>query len=518
MKQPADLHPIVKQIRNLQRPTHGKRWLSWLLFVSLLTICFLLPSYLSLFPETSAKFFEKHPQLLGVVSNAFSQASYKHNETTMSVKPNEALKKFTANTQVWQSERVTKPTYLGVDKVWNPGHPLDQAHQAWAHDCKACHSLPFVQVQDKDCKNCHQNAADHVDQKITTVSALKEASCASCHRDHNGLDGLRRQNEQYMSTNCASCHSDIKKSYAKTETEDVKDFADKHPEFRYTLAESPTSEKLVRTRLSKQGLVEKTGLKFPHDVHLDEDGVKSPDGKVDMNCASCHTLKADGQHFEPVTMKDHCQSCHDLKFEPAVSNREVPHGSVELVLNTLREFYSYVQVNTVPVDEKPLTPIINLVRPGEDEPEVASYIRSNVSSRNQASFSAESLFEKTSCNLCHEVKKLIGQGKTGTPGKDLPQYEIGAITPSHTWLVSSQFNHAQHRLAECSDCHAAKQSKKAEEVLMPSIKACHDCHTGKQAESNKLVSDCGLCHGFHQSAHSLVTTPKEATKLTAAKH
>ena len=407
---------------------------------------------------------------------------------------------------------------MGVDKLWNPGHPLDQAHQAWASDCKACHSLPFVQVQDKDCKACHQNASDHVDQKITTVSALKEATCASCHRDHNGLDGLSQQNKQYMSTNCASCHSDIKKSYAKTETLDVEDFATKHPEFRYTLLEHPNSQKLVRTRMSKHGLTEPTGLKFPHDVHLDEDGVKSPKGKVEMNCASCHTLKADGQHFEPVTMKNHCQSCHDLKFEPAVSNREVPHGSVELVLNTLREFYSYVQVNTVPVDEKPLTPLINLVRPGEDAPEVASYIRSNVGSRNQAAFSAEALFEKTSCNLCHEVKKLIGQGKTGTPGKDLPQYEIGAITPSHTWLVSSEFNHAQHRLAECSDCHAAKQSKKSEEVLMPSIKTCHDCHTGKQAESNKLVSDCGLCHGFHQPAHTLITTPKEATQLSAIKH
>jgi len=36
---------------------------------------------------------------------------------------------------------------------------------------------------------------------------------------------------------------------------------------------------------------------------------------------------------------------------------------------------------------------------------------------------------------------------------------------------------------------------------MPAIKVCRDCHTGSTPVSNKLVSDCGLCHGFHLPGH-----------------
>ncbi|MEZ0316621.1 MAG: cytochrome c3 family protein, partial [Methylophilaceae bacterium] len=379
------------------------------------------------------------------------------------------------------------------------------AHKPWANDCKACHSTPFVQVQDKDCLSCHRNIADHVDRKVATVSALADQKCASCHREHNGEDSLAKQNKSYMAENCASCHSDIKKSFAKTKTENVEDFATKHPEFRYQLALSAKPKDLERTRLVKgQMLKEKTALKFPHDVHLKEGGVKSPKGKVKVDCATCHKLNTDGLGFAQVTMKENCQSCHDLKFEPAISNREVPHGSVELVLSTLREFYSYVQVNAVPIDSSPLTAPINLVRPGKDLPRTASFVHSNGSSRSRAADAAISLFEKTSCKVCHEISRISEPGRQGTSGRDLPQWKVAPLTPTHPWLTQSQFNHAKHRIAECTDCHAANKSKKAEEVLMPDIKVCKDCHTGSKPESNKLVSDCGLCHGFHMANHETI--------------
>lgn len=516
MQKHTEINPMIKQIRRLQSPIKGRRALSWLLFLSLIAICLLLPAYHSAYPQKTADFFESHPQLRSIMVDVFDQSEGKMHMRPESITPqNNTLTKFTANTPQWQIDRTITPTYLGVDKLWSPSHALDRAHQALANDCKACHTTPFAQVQDKDCKACHKNAADHVDQKIITVKALKETSCTSCHSEHNGPDSLSQQNKMYTSSNCATCHSNIKKSFAKTKTENVKDFAKQHPEFRYQLAASTKPNDLVRTRHTKQGLIEKTDLKFPHDVHLKEGGVKSPKGKVDMNCTSCHTPNPDGLHFAPVTMKDHCQSCHDLKFEPAVSNREVPHGSVDLVLSTLREFYSYVQVNIVPVDENPLTAPINLVRPGKSEPKVASFVKSNGDSRSRAGAAASALFEKTTCNLCHEVKKINGAGKKGTPGRDLPQWTIGKITPAHPWLVSAEFDHSKHRLTDCTDCHAAKKSKKAEDVLMPSIATCKDCHTGKKAESNKLVSDCGLCHSFHQSAHKLVKESKQALKLSA---
>ncbi len=517
MQKSTDIHPTIKQLRNLHTPIKGRRFLSWLLFLSFFAVCFAIPVYHSMHPEKAAAFLESHPKLLKQIKQAFGANTTNDHTNPAIVDPlqKQALAKFTASNPESQLDRKNTPTYLAVDKLWTPGHPLDQAHQAWATDCKACHSTPFAQVLDKDCKTCHKNAADHVDKKATSVSVLAEATCASCHRDHNGLDGLSRQNKHYMNTNCSDCHSNIKQSYPKTKIQNVKDFAKQHPEFKYQLAASTKPDDLVRTRLTKTGLSEKPGFKFPHDVHLKKGGVKSPKGKVDMNCASCHTPNQDGVNFAPITMKEDCQYCHDLKFEPAVSNREVPHGNVELALSTIREFYSYVQVNTVPVDEKPLTALINLIRPGKDEPKVVSYVSSNGDSRSRASLAAVSLFEKTSCNLCHEVTKLSGQGKKGTPGQDLPQYAIGKITPTHPWFVSSVFDHSKHNLADCTDCHAANKSKKAEDVLMPSIDTCRDCHAGKKPVVNKIVSDCGLCHGFHQSAHKLTEKSKEGIKLTA---
>jgi hypothetical protein len=522
MKKEANVSPSIRQIRRMQKPMWGRRPLSWALFTVLLLVCLILPSYSSMHPEQTSEFFESHPlihhyvfKLLGMQSHRdYTNSTLAQNELA-----NEKLAHLTTDTGKWQEEREKVPTYGATDKLWNPGHALDKAHQAWANDCKACHSEPFKQVQDKDCKGCHRDILDHVDTNIASVDTFKDAECAACHLDHNGLDGLSRQNKSYMASNCADCHDDIKKSFAKTKTEDVKDFADKHPEFRYIVAQSAKKGDLARVRIAKQSpLVEKTALKFPHDVHLDKDGVKSPKGKVDMNCASCHKPAADGLNFMPVTMKEDCQYCHDLKFEPAVSNREVPHGSVEQVLSTLREFYSYVQVNAVPVDENPLTPVINLVRPGEDEPKVNSFIRSNGNARERAAMSANELFEKTSCKLCHAITKLSANGKQGTPGQDLPQWDVAKLTPRHAWLTSSQFDHAKHRLADCTDCHQADKSKESSDVLMPTIETCRDCHAGSQHTSNKLVSDCGMCHGFHavSGIHEKQDSDKTSGKIKSA--
>ncbi|MFA6178882.1 MAG: cytochrome c3 family protein [Candidatus Methylopumilus sp.] len=495
--------PLIEEILGAQKIRKGRRLLSWFLFLTLLMACLLIPYGVSMHPDEAATFVKEHPWAEQTVKQLAKLGitpapTRKMDDASI----NKKLLPFTADAQNFRHTRSTQPAFLSLDKVWNPGHELDSAHKPWANDCKVCHSTPFVQVQDKDCQSCHRNIGDHVDRKTATVSALADQKCASCHREHNGEDSLAKQNKSYMTENCASCHGDIKKSFAKTKTGNVEDFATKHPEFRYQLALSSKPKDLERTRLIKgQMLKEKTALKFPHDVHLKADGVKSPKGKVKVECASCHKPNPDGLGFAQVTMKDHCQSCHDLKFEPAVSNREVPHGSVELVLSTLREFYSYVQVNAVPIDSSPLTAPINLVRPGKDLPRVASFVHSNGNSRSRASEAAISLFEKTSCKVCHEISRVSEPGRQGTSGRDLPQWKVAPLTPRHPWLTQSQFNHAKHRIADCTDCHAANKSKKAEEVLMPAIKVCRDCHTGSTPESNKLVSDCGLCHGFHLPGH-----------------
>lgn len=497
-------NPLIQEILDQQKVRSGRRILSWVLFLLLIISSFALPIAASVSPQDVEKYTAQHAWAKSTATwltkhNILQPQELKaHTADASHTSPiNKKLIAYTANTENGLHVRSTAPTFLGLDKVWNPGHPLDNAHKPWANDCKVCHSFPFVQVQDSDCKTCHDKIGDHVNKKTIHAHGLENQACTDCHKEHNGDDSLSRQNKLYTATNCAACHGDIKHSFDQTKTENVTDFAKKHPEFRYQIA-TANPEKLERVRYSEATpLKEPTALKFPHDVHLSDKGIKSPQGRVKMECNNCHKLNPDGLQFGTVNMKDHCQSCHDLKFEPAISNREVPHGSVELVLNTLREFYSYVQVNTVPIDNKPLTAPINLVRPGKEMPVVQSFVRSNGSAHSRAADAAISLFEKTSCKVCHEVTRLDEKGREGTTGRDLPQWKITPIAPSHPWLTKSQFSHAKHTVADCTDCHSAKTSKKAEDVLMPDIKVCRDCHTGSERESNKLVSDCGLCHEFH---------------------
>src|SRR6185369_9134214 len=70
-------------------------------------------------------------------------------------------------------------------------------------------------------------------------------------------------------------------------------------------------------------------------------GVKSPtEGRVKLECKSCHRADASKRGFEPISMAKHCQECHNLKFEPAVTSREVPHGKPADAVTVIDEFYS----------------------------------------------------------------------------------------------------------------------------------------------------------------------------------
>jgi hypothetical protein len=466
---------LLEQLSKLKSPPKGRRFFSWALFLGVISIGLAIPLFFIL---------TAHPPQ--PVYAAQAQTSSK-------------LEQVTTNTDHWVKTGSAQSTPLALDRMWSPGKSLQSAHQPWSKDCKACHTEAFAKVKNEDCKACHKNAGDHIDKHQFKSSELKEVSCTSCHKEHQGEDGLTKQNKHFIGQSCADCHTNIKANFKEAKIENVDDFAKNHPDFKYQIAQSSKPKDLQEVRMSANAkLTEKTSLIFPHDVHLNAKGIKSPKGSVTMKCADCHAPKSDGSGFEPTTMKDHCQSCHDLRFEPAVSNREVPHGSVDQVLSTLREFYGYVQTARVPVDAKPTAVGIDILKPGTTHPAPTSFVTTAGDARAKAARSATSLFEETTCITCHVVTRSSKAGKAGTPGQDLPQWDIEKVTPQHAWLKGQTFNHNKHKTSSCKDCHQAEQSKKAEEVLMPSIKVCRDCHAGQKHESNKVTSDCGLCHGFHK--------------------
>lgn len=450
---------LSSEIAQLQKPIAGRRLLSWFLFLLFLIIFLVLP----------------------VVARIWSVV-HAHNSAEPEFKPMLAM-------------------LSSVDDYWNPGH-LSTVHQPWASNCKACHSVPFVRVQDQDCLACHKNIKDHVSRTGLKLDELNDVRCATCHREHKGEFGLAEQNKGFVGKECAVCHANLKLTFPKTKTENVSDFSASHPDFQLqiTIGAAPTVLERIR-QTDNSTLSEENSLKFPHDVHLAANGVRSPEGKVILKCDSCHKPDSNGKSFLPVTMKENCQSCHALKFDLAAPDREVPHGAVDPILSTLREFYSYVSVNGVPLTKQEVKNPIFTGRPGDVE-SVKTFIHDNKDVRSHAIASATELFEKTSCVICHEVTRVSGHGKSGTPAEDMPEWKITPVSPAHAWMPKAEFDHSKHRSSECTQCHAARTSHKATDVLMPGIKQCRECHVGEKPVANKVTSDCGLCHGFHLASFS----------------
>ena len=450
---------ITDEIKRLQRPLRGRLLVSWGLFLAIVAVFIVWPITV---PAPSAAPGTRTPPAAS-----------------------------------------TQPA---PDSAWDPG-PLAAGHQPWANDCKVCHSEPFARVKNKDCLTCHEGIGDHVPTALGEVHGVTDVRCASCHRDHKGPFALASQNIHYTGGACADCHGNIRASYPKTLSEDVSDFALGHPEFRVQLRTTGEAGTLARVRPGEgESLKEPTTLKFPHDVHLAKKGIAHPDGDVVLNCASCHVPAPDGLGFQPVTMRDHCQDCHALRVEPGFSQRELPHGPVKDVLATLREFYAFVGENGgLAPGDGPARGALPVVRPGETSRPPKSFLQHVGSPRERATLAAEELFERNACNVCHSVKRLTGAGPAGSPGADLPQWEIAPVPKDHPFMPKSVFNHAAHAMAECSDCHAAASSEKSEDVLMPRISVCRDCHSGATPAPDKVTSDCGLCHGFHQPARLTLT-------------
>ena len=516
MASPSPRTPLQRALDAASQPPSGRRWLAWLAFVGVLACTLGVPLLASQAPAEFANGLRRVP----VVGPALADRLDASTAKLQSQRPDRP--------DAWALPRASAPypdptsappppTAGRLDQVWNSG-PLSSAHQPWAQDCKVCHAQPFERTRDEDCLSCHRGLGQHVDPGKVHFAPLAGQRCASCHREHEGELGLANQIAASTSHDCADCHRALSRQLPGTKVLDVADFADAHPDFRLQLATEPDGKTLVRTRLEKGAKPsEPTGLKFPHDVHLHEKGIDSPKGRVRMACSDCHVAQQDGLGFAPVTMAGHCQSCHALKIEPTLSNREVPHGDVATVLDSLREFYAWWTVHGRPPGEGgALTHTIEIRRPGQPPAPTATPTVAGKDPKTLAAQAAVDLFERTACTVCHEVKRLDAPGKLGTTGADLPQWSIAAVTPQHAWMPKSTFNHAAHSTAKCGQCHAATKSDKANDVLMPAITTCRECHAGAQPTVGKVTSSCTVCHGFHEPARLALPARATASRPVAA--
>lgn len=368
------------------------------------------------------------------------------------------------------------------DRLWNPG-PVILAHQPIAERCEACHELAFRHVRDAACLECHARIGQHVGPALQPAALFEGARCTTCHRDHKGTKPTHRDDDGF----CVACHRDVKAKAGAAKAANASDFARGHPAFALSI---PFEGGVRRVRQGEGALAEQPHLAFPHATHLDPRGVRSPlQGRMKLDCSSCHQPDASRRAFEPISMAKHCQECHQLQFEPAVTTREVPHGKPGEVMQVVDEFYASLALRGTPDSFQKAFGVPGeglLRRPGAGAPEREDALR--LASR-KAKLVADELFQKRVCATCHEVSR---------EGQD---WRIAPVRLPRRWMPGARFDHRVHGQAKCASCHEVAASKKASDVAMPAIARCRECHGGSRPAEGKLTSNCLLCHDFHDARY-----------------
>jgi len=375
---------------------------------------------------------------------------------------------------------------LPDDSWWLAG-PVHSAHSSTAATCEGCHSKAFQRVPDDACMACH-TVDKHVASAATAV--LGEARCASCHLEHNEPPELVKQHQGL----CADCHRDLP---ADVSLRPAADFLDEHPDFRVSLLRpnaSSTGEiewNVEHLALAEAATADRSNLKFDHKVHLDEDGIITPDGKRVIECAECHVPEPGGARMQAISMDEHCSGCHALSFDPDDPTRVVPHGDPEGVLQALIEYYSARLLGADPdaVEQRVRRPGAALTRADRD--------KAATEARAKALEVAADLFERRACANCHEVSKRDDDS-------ELP-WSVLVVRLTDRFFPHASFTHAAHdtEVTDCSSCHAAAESESAHDLLMPDIDTCRDCHGSAFARRNdasQTPSTCIMCHSFHFEA------------------
>lgn len=367
-------------------------------------------------------------------------------------------------------------------KSWQIGE-TSRGHQLIGGKCDSCHQHPFEPVPDSACETCHVAVTPHVNDKARHKNVFQSLRCRDCHQEHRGDAASIIPDRK-----CAQCHKRITTLATDTKLADIRDFSSDHPPFKLSFRTGPASQGKGITKIpetEKAKLTEQSGIKFSHRVHLDKEGVSSPEGDTVLSCADCHQEDQSGEQFIPVTMEKSCQQygCHSLDFKPPVPRRHLPHGSERKLMTELRDYYASAITAAVAAGEK--IPCTDGTASGATQLE-----RALACARKKALENAEILFSTDSgCGECHEISRDLED-------KDAP-WKVAPLTITNKWFQNAKFPHSRHNAAKCSDCHDKSQSEKSADLAIPGIKKCRECHAGSRQEKYKVANRCASCHDFH---------------------
>lgn len=380
------------------------------------------------------------------------------------------------------------------DAAWSSGE-LSLAHHDLNDNCEACHAAPFVSVQDETCLTCHEELGDHsatprlargmpplspgdAIQWDIAMTLGKEGplGCVACHSEHEGQVEIEAASEQF----CADCHNRLDTRLTDTGLGNAADFGRKHPHFRPQFYSAHYADQPIRLSLDANP-VEKSGLVFPRDIHMDKQGgaarMALSLGEYDgpLECADCHESEPDGVNFEPVVMDDACESCHSLVLERTASGfRKLRHGDVDDLIEDLASASRSRPSNRS-----------GRMRPGQFGRGGAYYSNFGPPVRDYVAIS-RALEETGVCGECHIPNRVNG-------GPDLVPVNL-----PDDYRLKGYFDHEAHEDEDCTDCHAANTSDTATDLLLPDLDSCRDCHLGASAMRTEEIvpSSCATCHGY----------------------
>lgn len=362
---------------------------------------------------------------------------------------------------------------LPSDHAWETAG-LANAHGFFSADCNQCHQLPFIRAGDMACLECHRGIGDHAHTPELARPGAFAENCRYCHQEHSGPDGLILSDQRM----CSNCHDS--RGLAAHPIGDLApagDFGKAHPQFQVTLPDHTGGGEAVRIAVDHPDARESATLNFPHDMHLDPEGLQAPMGRIVLECADCHVPEAGGGLMAPVRMSQHCQGCHSLELDPGYPQRVVPHGKPEEIIYLVSEYFARLAVEGAYWES------------GQPALTFNTTAQAREWAHNQALRAAAGMFEDRACGTCHQVDRH------DTP--EGPRWEVRPAALVHQWFPGANFSHARHQAMECADCHDAVASSTSEDVLMPGITVCRECHGGQRPGRARIASTCITCHDFH---------------------
>ena len=318
---------------------------------------------------------------------------------------------------------------------------------------------------------------------------------------------------------CLDCHRNLNETAPATGMQDVGGFPKGHPQFRATLvadAAQGTTE-LVLHLGGTPPAIDRPGLKFEHQVHMDTTNYPALGDRRVKGCGDCHVPEPSGQGFLPITYKNQCQHCHELTFDNVAlpwQNATVPHGDDTGVIATVWNYYAGLALQGGAASTTPAGTAVERRAAGMPAPPVPSPppadTRAWVTAKSATALRVV-FDEKRGCAYCHystgdkgawDVDKILADA---LPPKANPAHVVTPVVMRTRFLPNAVFDHASHRGMSCASCHAVAKpvANGMERLMVPGLDNCTQCH-GAENASLHAQSTCITCHDFHHSAFGLM--------------